>query len=366
MSVSIADARGPRLPAGLAPDARALAETIVDAAGEHLTGILIYGSQLLRAEPNRHSAWDMVFVVDRYGPFHRALVDAGLHRGPAWVLDVMARLMPPWATMLQARDTEASASRAARSASSGSGAIGKCMVVSRRHFRRALLPRSPDHFLKGRMVQRVALVWAKDAASAGAIEGWLRTARKDVLAWAGPWLDEPFDAVSLSRRMLEVSYGGELRPENTSRAGEIHEVQADWLERAYSEVLEEAVSEGTLIREDGGEGYRFARPPGRLARLRTRLYFMKSKARATLRWFKYVVTFDGWLPYLVRKVERRTGEKVELTPRERRWPLVFLWPRVFRFFLDPARRSSDGESSADVSSADISSGDASSSDTQVS
>jgi hypothetical protein len=331
MSVSIADARGPRLPEGLAPDARALARTVVDAAGEHLTGILIYGSQLLRAEPNRHSAWDMVFVVDRYGPFHRALVDAGLHRGPAWILDVMARVLPPWATMVSARDADA---------------IGKCMVVSKSHFRRALLPRSPDHFLKGRMVQRVALVWVKDEAAAELIEEWLRTARSNVLAWAGPWLDEPFDAVSLSRRMLEVSYGGELRPENTSRAGEIHDVQADWLEAAYAEVLTEAASEGVLIR-DGAHGYRFGRPPGAIARFRTRIYFALSKARATLRWFKYVVTFDGWLPYLVRKVERRTGETVELTPREQSLPLIFLWPRVFRFFLDPARRiSSDNVSEA--------------------
>lgn len=323
MTVSVADARGPHLPRALAPDARALAETVVQAAGDHLTGIVIYGSQLLRAEPNRHSAWDMVFVVDEYGPFHEALVDAGLHRGPAWLLDIMARLLPPWATMVEAPVSEA---------------IGKCMVVSRGHFERAVRPHSPDHFLKGRMVQRVALVWAKDAETAGAIEGWLRIARRDVLRWAGPWLDEPFDAVSVSRRMLEVSYGGELRPENTSRALEIHDAQSEWLERAYAEVLEEAASEGQLLTGADG-GYRFARPPGRLARLRIRLYFMRSKVRATLRWFKYVVTFDGWLPYLVRKVERRTGEQVELTPREQRYPLIFLWPRVFRFFLDPARRT---------------------------
>jgi len=323
MTVSVADTHGPNLPTDLAPDAKALAGTVVAAAGEHLTGIVIYGSQLLRAEPNRHSAWDMVFIVDRYGPFHRAIVDAGLHRGPAWLLDLMARVLPPWATMVEAHGAEA---------------IGKCMVVSRAHFERAVRPRSPDHFLKGRMVQRVALVWAKDRGSADAIEGWLREGRRDVLRWAGPWLDEPLDAGSVSRRMLEVSYGGELRPENTSRALEIHDAQAEWLERAYAEVLEEETSAGRLVRADGG-GYRFVRPPGRWARFRTRVYFMRSKARATLRWFKYIVTFDGWLPYLVRKVERRTGETVELSERERRYPLIFLWPRVFRFFLDPARRT---------------------------
>jgi len=327
VSGPVLNARGPRLPEGLDAGARALATTVVEAAGEHLAGILLYGSQLLRAEPNEHSAWDLVLVVERYGPFHRALVDAGLQSRPVPLLNVMGHLLPPSVTAVEAADRSA---------------IGKCLIVSRRHFRRALLPRSPDHFLKGRMVQRVALIWARDDRTAGAIEGWLRRARRDVLAWAGPWVEEPFDATSLTRRMLEVSYGGELRPENRSRALEIHEAQAEWLHAAYTEVLEEAVSDGELLRSGEGE-YGFARPPGAWMRLRSRAYFLRSKTRATLRWFKYIATFDGWLPYLVRKVERRTGERIELSPLERKLPLIFLWPRVFRFFLSPSRRTPSDE-----------------------
>lgn len=323
MSVSIVDARGPQLPEALAPSARMLARAVIDAAADSLTGIVLYGSQLNRAEPNEHSAWDLVFIVERYGPFHRALVDAGLQSRPVPLLNIMGHVLPPSATSVEAGE---------------GSAIGKCLIVSRKHFRRALQPRSPDHFLKGRMVQRVALIWARDDRTAGAIEGWLRTARRDVLSWVGPWLDEPFDERTLPVRMLEVSYGGELRPENESRAREIHDAQAEWLDAAYSEVLEEAVADGELLRTDDGR-YRFARPPGALARLGCRGYFFRSKVRATMRWFKYMATFDGWLPYLVRKVERRTGEKVELTDLEKRLPLIFLWPRVFRFFLDPARRA---------------------------
>jgi hypothetical protein len=331
VSVSIVDARGPRLPDGLAPGARALASAVIDAAADSLTGIVLYGSQLNRAEPNEHSAWDLVLVVERYGPFHRALVDAGLQSRPVPLLNVMGHVLPPSVTALEA---------------TAEGAIGKCLIVSRAHFRRALAPRSPDHFLKGRMVQRVALIWARDDRTAGAIEGWLRIARRDVLSWAGPWLEEPFDERTLPVRMLEVSYGGELRPENESRAREIHDAQADWLAEAYAEVLEEAVLDGDLLRTDDGR-YRFARPPGARQRLACRWYFLRSKARATLRWFKYIATFDGWLPYLVRKVERRTGETIELTRLEERLPLIFLWPRVFRFFLDPARRSRSDAGSSD-------------------
>jgi hypothetical protein len=60
--------------------------------------------------------------------------------------------------------------------------------------------------------------------------------------------------------------------------------------------------------------------------------------RATLRWAKYVALYDDWLEYVVRKVERRSGVALELTGRERRWPLVFLWPKLVRFLARPRRR----------------------------
>ena len=35
---------------------------------------------------------------------------------------------------------------------------------------------------------------------------------------------------------------------------------------------------------------------------------------ATARWLKHVVTFDNWLDYIARKVQRRTGMRIEITP----------------------------------------------------
>jgi hypothetical protein len=52
---------------------------------------------------------------------------------------------------------------------------------------------------------------------------------------------------------------------------------------------------------------------------------------ATTRWAKYAATYDGWLDFIVRKARRHGGQDIELTERERRLPLVFLWPRVFRY-----------------------------------
>jgi hypothetical protein len=62
--------------------------------------------------------------------------------------------------------------------------------------------------------------------------------------------------------------------------------------------------------------------------------------RATLRWLKFVALYDDWLGYIIAKIERRSGVVVELTTRERRWPLIFLWPRVIRYVRSrPQRRA---------------------------
>ena len=83
------------------------------------------------------------------------------------------------------------------------------------------------------------------------------------------------------------------------------------------------------MEQDGA--YALARPITAAERLRVNAYFTWSLVRATARWAKYIVTFDGWLEYILRKARRHSGQDIVLTPRERRMPLVFLWPRVIRY-----------------------------------
>jgi hypothetical protein len=209
------------------------------------------------------------------------------------------------------------------------GITAKCMILDRRHFARALSSRAPDHFVKGRMVQQVRLLFAADERDRSRIQDLLARARLDVLRWVGPYLEEPFDAGSLARRMLQVSYRGEVRPESGDRVAEVFEAQEPVLREMYREVLAQARERGRV--EPAGAGrWRLAEPPGAMDRLRVRAYFVRSKLRATARWLKHVLTFDDWLTYIQRKVERRTGMEIELTPMERRFPLILLWPKVFR------------------------------------
>ena len=123
--------------------ARPVVESLVASGGGHIRAILLFGSQLSRAAPSPHSAWDLVVVVDEYGPFHRALVDTGHHRRPAWLLSALGRVLAPNITAFDPGDH---------------APLAKCAIVSSSGFERAVGPNSPDHFLKGRMVQNLSLI----------------------------------------------------------------------------------------------------------------------------------------------------------------------------------------------------------------
>jgi hypothetical protein len=305
------------------------ADTLVAAleksVGQGVRAVLLFGSRLVQTDPSAFSAYDLVAVVDDYSDFYRRLHASGAHHRSPRVLTALARVLAPNVISFDP--------------GLPGGEIAKIMVFTQADFARALSAEAPDHFLRGRLVQSTRILMARDPAVARELEALLAAARRDVIRWAGPWLPERFTALDFARRMLEVSYAGEVRPEAGGRVAAVFEAQTAFLAEAYASVLRQAEADGAVVRVDGGvDGvsaageptWRLATAPGGWDALGWRLYFIKSKARATSRWLKHTLTFDDWLTYIQRKVERRTGMRIELTPLERRLPLLVLWPKVFR------------------------------------
>lgn len=294
--------------------ARRLTQALADASGPSLKAVIFYGSQLVNARPNAASAWDLIVVVDDYAGFYRALHKSGHHRRKPWLLGMLNRFMPPNVVAFTAREADLP--------------LAKCLIVSAAHLERALSAGAPDHFLKGRMVQQVALLWTSSTEVAQWVETLLSSARDDVLNWAGPSLRGAFDVLGLVRTMLKVSFAGELRPESSGRIDQLIDAQRSFLDAAYREVMRRATAAGRA-RQLGDGTYLLTPEPSSAARRQVERYFRKSKARSTLRWFKHIATFNDWLTYIQKKVERRTGLKIEVTSWERRLPLLLLWPKVF-------------------------------------
>jgi hypothetical protein len=162
-----------------------------------------------------------------------------------------------------------------------------------------------DHFFRGRLAQRVHIVYARSDKDRQALETRIDAARHLTLTWVPLYLNAPFSVLDYCRRMMEISYSAEIRPEARSRVREVVDAQVSFFRLVYARVLQSGVRDGYLVLE--GDLFRLAKKAGFRERWRVSNFFRRSKMRATLRWFKYMLTFDDWLDYIVRKIERRSG-----------------------------------------------------------
>jgi hypothetical protein len=133
-----------------------------------------------------------------------------------------------------------------------------------------------------------------------------------------------------------MAFASEIRPETADRIASLLDVQRETLHRMYAPLLTWLQRAGALRQE--GPLYRTVADHGTWEALLSSVYMRRSKLRATLRWAKYVALYDDWLDYVVGKIARRSGVAIELSSRERRWPLIFLWPKAIRFLRSRPQR----------------------------
>jgi hypothetical protein len=307
------------LPAAPDPLAAAAARAVAERGGPAVRASVFFGSRKTRARPDPYSAWDLFVIVSGYSDFYRALRAAGAWRRSPGTAAALNAVMPPNSLALRAPNPEG-----------GPDLLVKCAVVSSADFARETSARHRDHFLLGRLFQPTEIAHAADeAAREEALDGLVRAARL-TYTWGRPFLPDRFDVTAYCRTLLRVSYSAEIRPEPAGRAEALWLAQRDALRPVYEVLLSELRAAGELLEPEPGV-YALAHPTSAGERWRLSAYFRFSLVRATARWAKYMVTFDDWLEFILRKARRHTGEDIVLTPRERRLPLVFLWPRVVRY-----------------------------------
>ncbi|HEU4929746.1 MAG TPA: hypothetical protein VFU38_07940 [Candidatus Krumholzibacteria bacterium] len=297
------------------PEVRDIVELLSEACGRDLVAVVFFGSRLLGTSPGDQSAADLFVVVENYLRFYEAIgsrLPAARHSG---IMAALNRVLTP--NIIYLNDP------------GGMRAGAKCFVVTEYDLGHELSSDAKDHFFRGRLAQRVDIVFARSDKDRIALERRLETARRLTVEWVPLYIDEPsFGVLDFCRRMMEVSYAAEIRPEARSRVHEVVQAQASFFRLAYGRVLQDAVRDGRLVAE--GERYSVAKKASWRERRKWYDFFRRSKARATMRWFKYMLTFDDWLDYIVRKIERRSGIRIELSKSERRFPILFLWPKAVR------------------------------------
>jgi hypothetical protein len=312
------------LPPSGDPDAGAVARAVA-AAGGGVRAVLFFGSRKTRARPDAYSAHDLFVLTDDYRAFYAGLRRAGALRRSPGLVSALNAVLPPNQVSVSATLPDGTPARA------------KCAVVTLGRFERETSWRRGDHFILGRTFQPTELVHAADADARERVLDALVRSHALTYRWVRPWLPERFDVGEYCRTLLRVSFAAEIRPEPEGRAGALWEAQEGYLRPVYGALLKDLAAAGEL-REAGEGRYALSRAASTGERLRLAFYFRWSLVRATVRWAKYMVTFEDWLEFILRKARRHTGQDIVLTPRERRLPLVFLWPRVIQYLRHKDRR----------------------------
>jgi len=290
------------------PAARVLAERIVARHGDATAAVVFYGSCLRRATPE--GVLDFYALVDSYRAAYRS-------RG----LALANAVLPPNVFYLEAR-------------SGGEALRAKYAVVSLADFARAAAGRGLRTGIWARFSQPALAVQLRDASARDALVDAVVEAHLTAVRRALPLLPEGerVGFEELWQRIFRETYAGEWRPEPDAAIGKLYAADPGRFDRAAAGALRELAerSRGALRIEVLDGGFRAQVPARRRARLGWRLRRPAARAAYAAQLLKTAFTFGEWLPYALWKLERHTGTHIEPSERQRRHPLIFGWPILWR------------------------------------
>ncbi|WP_458096249.1 hypothetical protein [Roseomonas sp. WA12] len=258
--------------------------------GAAVEAVLFYGA--CRRDGDASGLLDLYVLTDNYRTFYGRMLPA-----------LFNALLPP--NVLHWRVESPGPFRA------------KVAVMSLRQFEEKVRAEAVDTTIWARFCQPCTLVQARDPAVRHRVERAVAQAVETAALWAvrlGPLAATPAE---YWRGLFSHTYGAELRAERGNRPDRILAGAEDW----YGLIFPAALSRLGLSTRPDGEG---RLQPGLVGDW-SRPWALRracGKALNVMRLIKAAFTFDGGPDYLAAKVARHSGVTVELTPWQRRHPIL--------------------------------------------
>lgn len=287
--------------AALAP----LIDAIRERHGNAVQGIVYYGSCLRSGDPY-DGLVDFYVVVDRYRKAHRRRLSA-----------LANRLLPPNVYYLE-RDGNAGRLRC------------KYALISLADLQHGVAHGQLSS-LWGRFAQPMAIVDAADTTVRQVLRRCCGQAVVTLLNESLPVVTSPALPAEAFGRALALSYGGELRTESGQRGMSLadHD-RPEYARRVHA--ARPALAFATEINLDGQMSWKPSDVQIKHAQRRWRLRRPAGRGVSILRLAKACFTFENAVDYGAWKLERHTGVAIEVTPRLRRYPLIYAWPVLWRLY----------------------------------
>jgi hypothetical protein len=296
------------------PDVARLVEEIIQRHGDTVAAVLLYGSYL---RGKRDTLLD----------FYVLLTDLQHTLPPLHALG--NRWLPPnvyYLSLPEAALTEGGRRPALRA---------KYATMTLGQFQRGM-----DDFHSyfwSRFTQPTGLAWSRDEAAAQRVTDAICAAVHTFVTRVAPQMASPFTSAMLWQQGLALTYRSELRAENPAGVATMYEQGAahfDGVLDAYAGSPHAVVAR----QPEGRFVLRSAQTPGWRGRCGWLARRIQGKLLSVARLCKAAVTFDDPLDYLLWKIERHSGIYIEPSARQRRHPLVFAWPLLWRLYRRGAFR----------------------------
>jgi hypothetical protein len=297
------------------PAIHALADTLLDTYGEAVQAILFYGS-CLRTGDDRGGLVDLYVLVDSY----RAAYSKS-------TLAVLNKLLPPNVFYLEVPHEDCTVR-------------AKYAVLSMADFTCATSRRWFHSYIWGRFAQPVGLLYVRNHQITRQVQSSLTQAVLTFIVRILPRVPSPFRARDLWDIGLGLSYRAELRAERPHKLARLFEAAPDYYEHITREALLTLSFPVDIQKSD--TTYRYTVHISDRARRVSRLDWMvrawQGKMLSVLRLLKGMLTFHGGLDYILWKIERHSGIRIEASPRLKQYPLLAACVILWRLYCRGAYR----------------------------
>ena len=278
---------------------------------EGIAGIYMYGSMLNPMLSTPTSFPDFYIIVDNYQRFYKSSIHS-----------LINSVLPPNSYFLKLNDH-------------GTPMPCKYCVLDTRALEHTTRhPQLKDFFIAGRLAKRIGILYVKDQAF---LSGFLETiynAMQFNVKFALSEIAGEFTLDDFILHLLGLSYRAEIRTETEDKVISLYNSEKDFYRKIYTAFLEHEASLGTI--RIHGDRYETVRPY--FTKGYTTGFMKHARKRAVYRWPKSIYTFSNYVDYLELKIERTTGERLELSKWDRRLPLVFGWRHLFKLLKKKALR----------------------------
>lgn len=287
----------------------ALVTEIRNRYGDVIVAILFYGS-CMRNREYFDGLLDLYVIVDSYHAAYKKLLLASINK-----------MLPPNVFNIEIPFADKKIK-------------AKYAVLSTKDFQKASSRKWFHSYIWSRFTQPIKIVYLRDSDSKDKVTNALANASHTFLYHVIPMLPNEFDSETLWNKGFKFTYQSELRAEKVNAVTSLYESNPQYFDLVLKNAINTLPYQVEIKKDASGMHYQTT--IGNAKRLCSSILWkiraFQGKMLSIFRLLKALFTFDQGVEYIVSKLEKHSGQNVELSDKVKRHPLIYGWGYFLKLY----------------------------------